>query len=166
MDEAARGEVERLLRLSEEVTRVAATLAQRSVESPDSESAERRSKRKVPELDPDQVNRLIQMRRRRSQYLPEDLFADPAWDMLLELLHAEATDRRIPVSGLCAASGVPSTTALRWIGAMVERGLINRCEDRHDRRRAYLALAPEISRALRLYFAEAVVIRRESQSSN
>src|SRR3546814_11460790 len=59
---------------------------------------------------------LIRCRRLRDRYFDGDLFADPAWDMLLDLyLAAERNTRPVSISSLCIASAVPAPTALRWI---------------------------------------------------
>jgi DNA-binding MarR family transcriptional regulator len=89
------------------------------------------------------------------------MFADPAWDMLLDLLQAEIAQLRVPVSSLCIAAAVPATTALRWLKTMVSQGIFIRRADPHDGRRVFVELAPEASQALRRYFGEvgqAVVI--------
>jgi DNA-binding MarR family transcriptional regulator len=97
---------------------------------------------------------VIRARRLRSRYFPEDMFADPAWDMLLDLLQAEIAKLRVPVSSLCIAAAVPATTALRWLKTMVQQGIFLRRADPHDGRRVFVELAPETSQALRRYFAE------------
>ena len=100
------------------------------------------------------MRNIIRARRLRSRYFAEDLFADPAWDMLLDLLQAEISQLRVPVSGLCIAAAVPATTALRWLKTMVSKGVFIRRADPHDGRRVFVELAPEASQALRRYFAE------------
>ena len=52
------------------------------------------------------------------------------------------------------ASGVPPTTALRWIGQMTEAGLLLRVEDEADRRRAFITLTDRAADAMARYFAE------------
>lgn len=74
--------------------------------------------------------------------------------MLLDLLQAEISQLRVPVSSLCIAAAVPATTALRWLKALVSQGLFLRRADPHDGRRVFVELAPETSQALRRYFAE------------
>lgn len=81
-------------------------------------------------------------------------FADPAWDMLLDLLQAEIVQHRVPVSSLCIAAAVPATTALRWITSMTDRGMLVRRDDPYDGRRVFMELAPATSAALRSYFVE------------
>ena len=100
------------------------------------------------------VRSVIRARRLRGRFFPEDMFADPAWDMLLDLLQAEIAQLRVPVSSLCIAAAVPATTALRWLKNMTDQGLFVRRADPHDGRRVFVELAPEASLAMRRYFAE------------
>ena len=153
-DAASDRSAERLRQLSDEVGRIASTLARlstspavpaASVEMPSTDS---------PEVSGELVRSIIRARRLRSRFFAEDLFADPAWDMLLDLLQAEIAQLRVPVSSLCIAASVPATTALRWLKTMTEQGLFVRRADPHDGRRVFVELAPQASRALRSYFAE------------
>ena len=107
-----------------------------------------------PLPDPRLVRRIIRHRQRRAKFFESDLFADPAWDMLLDLTAARAEHTRVSVTSLCIASGVPPTTALRWIGHMTEVGLLQRLEDETDRRRAFIALTDKASDAMARFFAE------------
>src|SRR4029453_878080 len=90
----------------------------------------------------------------RTRYFEEELFADPAWDMLLDLLQAEIAQHRVPVSSLCIAPAVPAPTGLRWIKTMTDAGLFKRRADPHDGRRVFVELAPLASDAMRRYFGE------------
>jgi DNA-binding MarR family transcriptional regulator len=144
---------ERLRQLSSEVSRIATTLARLSSE-PEASLLPERAYEAAPDISADTVMSVIRARRLRARFFEEELFADPAWDMMLELLHADLCGRRVSVSSLSAASGVPATTALRWLKAMVDKGLFIRRDDPLDGRRVYVDLAPETSRTLRLYFAE------------
>ena len=97
---------------------------------------------------------MIRARRLRARYFDEELFADPAWDMLLDLLQAEIAQHRVPVSSLCIAAAVPATTALRWIKTMTDAGLFRRRADPHDGRRVFIELSREASEGMRRYFGE------------
>ncbi len=155
-DIAADKNADRLRQLSEEVSRIASTLARLStgpVSAPKS-VIEPVHGGDLPHLSADTVRAVIRARRLRSRYFPEELFADPAWDMLLDLLQAEISHLRVPVSSLCIAAAVPATTALRWLKTLVNQGLFVRRADPHDGRRVFVELAPETSQALRRYFAE------------
>jgi hypothetical protein len=145
----------RLRQLSEEVSRIATTLARLST-GPQSNArkTEPMPVADAPEVSAETVRAVIRARRLRARYFPEELFADPAWDMLLDLLQAEIAHLRVPVSSLCIAAAVPATTALRWLKTMVQEGLFVRRADPHDGRRVFVELAPSASSALRRYFAE------------
>ena len=104
--------------------------------------------------DPRLVRRIIRQRQLRARFFDGALFADPAWDILLDLTAARAEHKRVSVTSLCIASGVPPTTALRWIAQMTEAGLLARVEDESDRRRAFVALTERAAEAMARYFAE------------
>lgn len=110
-------------------------------------------------LDQSDLRALLHARRRRAHFFPDDLFADPAWDILLELYAAELAQRRIATSSLCIAAGVPATTALRWIGVLEDKGLISRHDDPLDGRRVYAQLTEEALQAIEAYFRETPVPR-------
>jgi DNA-binding MarR family transcriptional regulator len=154
-DVASDNSAERLRQLSEEVSRIASTLARLST-GPGApvRALEPVSAGDVPALSVETVRSVIRARRLRARYFREDLFADPAWDMLLDLLQAEIAQLRVPVSSLCIAAAVPATTALRWLKTMVSQGIFVRRADPHDGRRVFVELAPDASHALRRYFAE------------
>ena len=156
-DIATDRESARLRQLSDEVNRIASALARLSTGTQSGSLAKRLEMpppAEAPEISVDQVRAVIRARRLRARFLPEELFADPAWDMLLDLLQAEIAQLRVPVSSLCIAASVPATTALRWLKTMTEQGLFVRRADPHDGRRVFVELAPETSAALRRYFAE------------
>ena len=100
------------------------------------------------------LRRIIKARQARMRHFDADLFADPAWDILLDLAAARAERQQVSVTSLCIAAGVPATTALRWIGQMVDADLLVRVSDPHDRRRAYIALSDNTADALARYFSE------------
>lgn len=104
--------------------------------------------------DPRLVRQIIQQRHLRARFLDGDLFADPAWDMLLDLTAARAEHNRVSVTSLCIASGVPPTTALRWISQMTDAGVLERLEDDADRRRAFIALSDSAADGMARYFDE------------
>ena len=150
-------DTERLLELSDQVSRIATTLARLSTD-PECSSADAQTDEAVADWENlgRAVTAVIQARRLRAHYFDEELFADPAWDMMLDLFRAELCQRRIATSSLCVAAAVPATTALRWIKAMTEKGLFVRHDDPFDGRRVYIELAPVVSEALRRYFAKIV----------
>jgi hypothetical protein len=104
--------------------------------------------------DPRLVRRMIRQRQLRGRFFDAELFADPAWDILLDLTAARAEHLRVSVTSLCIASGVPPTTALRWIGQMTDAGLLERVEDDTDKRRAFIQLSDKAAAAMAQFFAE------------
>lgn len=104
--------------------------------------------------DPRLVRMIVRQRQQRARYFDGNLFADPAWDMLLDLAAARAEHRRVSVTSLSIASGVPPTTALRWIGLLIDAGLFERIEDNVDRRRTFIVLTDRGADAIARYFEE------------
>lgn len=155
-DIASDGGAARLRQLSDEVARIAATLARLST-GPQASPLKAPPAEKIgdtPTIDPDTVRAVIRARRLRMRYFDAELFADPAWDMLLDLVQAEIDQLRVPVSSLCIAAAVPATTALRWIKTMTDSGLFVRRADPHDGRRVFVEMSQDTSLAMRRYFAE------------
>ena len=112
----------------------------------------RQSRKALP--DPRLVRSIIRCRQMRLRFFDQDLFADPAWDMLLDLTAARAEHLRVSVTSLCIASGVPTTTALRWIKLLEQSGLVKRIEDDTDRRRAFVTLTERSADAMARFFDE------------
>jgi len=139
-----------LRKLSEDVGRIAETLATLA-EEPETVRGEGEGEA----LDAAAIRAIIRARRLRENYFPACLFADPAWDMLLDLMAARLEGSPVAVSSLCIASGVPATTALRWIRTLTERGLLVRVADPRDGRRVFIDLSDQTARALADYLRAA-----------
>ena len=161
LNDIGRDEGQPILRqLTEDVGRIAAMLASlteeetAAIETAQPEPAAAEAKE---EAGPDAavVRAIIRARRLRDQYFRGGLFADPAWDMLLDLMAARLEGTRVAVSSLCIAAAVPATTALRWIKALTDRGLFVRSADPQDGRRVYIALSEDAARALTAYLRAA-----------
>lgn len=80
-------------------------------------------------------------RRRRDRLFNAHIFAEPAWDMLLDLYFQQHQMRPVSIHSLCIAAAVPQTTALRWIGKLEACGLIERRPCQHDHRVIHLRLS-------------------------
>ena len=161
-EQGADSESERLQRLNEEAARIAEALARLTNSAPPQTPSpfleDRVSGYRAGSDDPlpiaaSEVRQAIRLRRMRDQLFGAGLFEDPAWDMLLDLFAAELERSRVSVSSLCIAAAVAPTTALRWIGRMTESGLLLREPDPFDRRRAFMALAPDTRAAMHEYCA-------------
>ena len=91
-------------------------------------------------------------RRRRDALFGTELFADPAWDMLLELYAVHIEQQRVSVSSLCIAAYVPATTALRWVAKLEQEGLAVRVDDPRDARRTWIELSEAGIARMQRYF--------------
>ena len=99
----------------------------------------------------DWLRGMLEARRRRTSIFGS-LFADPAWDMLLDLYAIRLEGKSAAVSDLCKSSAVPYTTALRWIGKLEDAGLIVRSGDSNDGRRVWVDLSPAGEERMKRYF--------------
>jgi len=112
-------------------------------------------------LAPELVHSAVRARALRFDFFKRDLFPEPAWEMLLHLYAKELERQRVSASNLCLASGVPASTALRWINRLEREGLINRRRDPLDGRRRWIELSKTGAAAMNGYF-EALSRRRAS----
>ena len=87
------------------------------------------------------VAQIISARRKRANRFSANLFADPAWDMMLELFLARLQGRRLATSELARLANVPVTTSLRWIDKLEADGWVRRVPDRHDLRRIFAEIS-------------------------
>ncbi|HEX8223895.1 MAG TPA: MarR family winged helix-turn-helix transcriptional regulator [Allosphingosinicella sp.] len=148
----------RLQQLSEEVGRIANVLAALSEDeaaatamamvggSPDTDGEK---------LDAGLIRSIIRARRLRDHFFRGEMFADPAWDMLLDLMAARVERQRVAVSSLCIAAAVPPTTALRWIKTLCDQGLFVRVADPEDGRRVFIELSTETATMMEAYLKSA-----------
>jgi DNA-binding MarR family transcriptional regulator len=86
---------------------------------------------------------MLRLRRLRADYFGNDLFSDPAWDILLELYATEVAGGRIAGSALAAVIDVPATTVLRWLRRLEADGWVRREDDQLDGRRMWLHLSKQ-----------------------
>lgn len=84
----------------------------------------------------------------RNRILGDDLFADPAWDMLLALYIAHVEYRMLTVSVAVSYAHVPATTGLRWLAKLEDAGLISRRTDMRDGRRIFVQMLPDAIEAI------------------
>lgn len=104
--------------------------------------------RKLPERNLTTIaENLYRLRRRRDALMTErfgaDIFADPAWDILLDLYIHNSRNQDVSVTSVCAASMVPITTALRYITLLSDRGMIERSKNPKDGRSYLLRLSSD-----------------------
>lgn len=76
------------------------------------------------ELTEDHIMSVLLVRHARDDIFGQNLFSDPAWDILLELFGAKLGDRKMTTSELAKAIEAPLSTTRRWIGVLHAHGLI------------------------------------------
>ena len=97
------------------------------------------------------IREIIRARRLREDLFGPGIFADPAWDILLDLTAAKLEGRSVAVSSLCIAAAVPATTALRWIKQLTDAGFLHRVADPDDGRRVFIEMTERASAAMHSY---------------
>ena len=111
--------------------------------------------RRPVEVDSSRIRSMLRWRRRRDELFAGEMFADPAWDMMLDLAAARLEGIDVAVSSLCIAAAVPATTALRWIKMLTDVGLFVRVADANDRRRVFIALSDPTAATLLAFLGDA-----------
>ncbi len=99
-----------------------------------------------PPTPPDMVERIafnIEMRRLRRSHFPGAQMAGANWDMMLDLMLARASGRRLSASDLATGAEVPLSSGLRMIAALEQQGYVRRTLDERDRRRSIVRLTEE-----------------------
>jgi hypothetical protein len=182
MDEGARdGEAERLRALANELTAIAASLLSRE----DARLERLQTSRALPPLPPEieaavdledysqlssqdfeqfaeTARNIYRGRRLRPRIFADDtLFGEPAWDILLDLFIAEMDHKPLSVTAACIGAAVPTSTALRWIAILEERGFLSRENDPADARRVFLRLTGGGRAKMASYF---MMMQREGQA--
>jgi DNA-binding MarR family transcriptional regulator len=89
------------------------------------------------------AEKLYRLRRNRLNFFDESLFGEPAWDLLLDLFIQGERGKQVSISSACVGAAVPTTTALRWITALMSKGLLCRVTDQTDARRSILKLTAQ-----------------------
>lgn len=96
----------------------------------------------------DAARQLYESRRARDRVFGTTLFADPAWDILLDLFIAKREGRKVTISSACAAASAPTSTAARHIAHLVQKRLVVRISREEDARSSYLELSAAGDRKL------------------
>lgn len=70
------------------------------------------------------------------------LFADSCWNMCLDIYICGLKDEQVTVSAIAHSSGIPMTTAMRYINVMVEQGVLEKSPNPADNRMIFVAVSP------------------------
>lgn len=102
---------------------------------------------------------IVASRKHRRMLFGNVPFADPAWDIMLDVAICELQGRSVAVSSVCVAANVPNSTALRWVGDLVNIGILLRWADPDDGRRSFVGLTDQARRAMHAYLSARVADR-------
>ena len=103
----------------------------------------------------DQLSLSIQLRRLRKSHFGTAQMSGPTWDMMLDLMLANANGRTLSASDLATGAGVPLSSGLRMIAAIEAAGLAKRSIDERDRRRTIVRLTETGAERMASYFEKA-----------
>ena len=70
----------------------------------------------------DRIAEIVRLRRKRAELFGEELFSDPAWDILLALYAASLAGSITTFDQLSTVA--PPSTLARWLAVLQERGLV------------------------------------------
>lgn len=91
----------------------------------------------------DHAEATLRLNRSRTAIVGAELFADPAWNIMLDLFVRGVDGETTTVSSACIGADVPSTTALRHLTVLLKHGLIERHACTRDQRVMYVQLTGE-----------------------
>jgi hypothetical protein len=92
-------------------------------------------------------------RRARQRIFGDRLFADPSWDIMLDLFIARLEGNQVSVSSACIGAAAPTSTALRHISHLEQVGLLSRRRHPSDARSTYIELTDEGTAKMTAFFS-------------
>ena len=112
----------------------------------------------------DQLALSIQVRRMRRTHFGTAQMSGPTWDMMLDLMLANANGRTLSASDLATGAGVPLSSGLRMIASLEAMGLVKRSIDERDRRRTIVRLTDAGTERMASYFEKVGLALRSSRA--
>ena len=105
----------------------------------------------------DRAEKYLHWGRLRSQTLDtgNGLFADECWNMCLDIYICGLKDERVTVSAIAHSSGIPMTTAMRYINVMVDQNLIEKSPNPADNRMIFVSITADCRQKLESLLASA-----------
>ena len=109
----------------------------------------------APEQDPlvAAAAKFRRLRQARANYLPPEIFGEPAFDILLAL-HIEDDVQPVRIRMLVEAAGAAMTTTLRWVNALERERLVEREAQPSDRRTHMVRLSEHGRPKINDYFCK------------
>lgn len=101
------------------------------------------------------ARRILKVERLRQEFLPSAIFGEPAWKILLTLYVASSSLDRT-VSRLGESSGVPLSTAIRWLDYLEAEGLVMLSSSTQDPQQREVHLTEKAYNSLRSFLSESI----------
>lgn len=124
---------ERVFRLAELTADPSLSQYPRGTDEPDTVRDDRERLAKV-------AVRELEQRAERARFLPEEIFSDTGWLILLDLFVYDSHGQTIPLSDSAHRWGIAQETALRQIAGLIAHGLVRRVAGSGDSGAASLTL--------------------------
>jgi DNA-binding MarR family transcriptional regulator len=84
---------------------------------------------------------IVRVRRARERLFSRAMCGEPAFDLLL-CLYLRSGEKEVSLTSLARPSGIPYSSAMRWIRYLVGKGYVERTESKSDRRVICVHLTP------------------------
>ena len=139
-------------RLAEELQMLKALIKPVAVEPSQNLPEENSTKRKSTPLSKERLLALVQSNEIKKKLFKDDLFSDPVWNMLLDLMQQSLMGNEVAVSALYYSSGAPIATASRRLTEMESAGLVTRLQDPSDKRRQFVTISQDAYNMIEQYF--------------
>ena len=91
---------------------------------------------------------LLELRRTRERYFGSELFGEPAWDIMLELMLARVEDREVLSSQLQSHANAPAIVTRHYLEALVDAKLVDTFENASNTEDPCICLSSEAARRM------------------
>ena len=108
------------------------------------------------------ARQILHRRRMREKEFKSVLFAEPAWEMLLELFVQETSGAAITLTQLVAQSRIPASTVLRWVRFLERDGMVVVRQHPTDHGSDFIELSSTATQNLERYLAAAAGIKQRA----
>jgi DNA-binding MarR family transcriptional regulator len=97
----------------------------------------------------------------RNQTFDGTVINDSSWPLLQDLLAAHLRDEKLRTKQLCAASGLPQTTVLRYLDHLERFGVVRRESDPVDSRVTLVSITEAGALRIREYYTRLVTTEQQ-----
>lgn len=91
----------------------------------------------------DAATRAVRDRKARTKFVgSNEIFGEPAWDILLDLFIRQADEKQVSARGAIIESGAGPSTVVRWLSLLEQNDLIQTVPDPDDSKHRLIQLTP------------------------